>query len=187
MPDAAFYASLPRTRGAAAALLLDDLGRVLLVKPTYKDGWFLPGGVIEEGESPLSACVRECEEELGFTPNLHGLVCVDWGPPRDGIDAVNIFVFSGSITPDEIARIRLPPDELSDHALVTPGQLSDLVPPHVARRMEPSLRAAIEARPVYLEDGHEPTFEDVRRQSPLKVPRTTSPINTDKTPRIKHG
>jgi 8-oxo-dGTP diphosphatase len=163
MPDAAFYASLPRTRGAAAALLLDDLGRVLLVKPTYKEGWFLPGGVIEEGESPLGACLRECEEELGLTPSLHGLVCVDWGPPRDGIDAVNIFVFAGSITDDEIARIRLPPDELSDHVLVSPERLGELVPPHIGRRMAPSLRAAAEARVVYLEDGHEPRFEDVGR------------------------
>jgi 8-oxo-dGTP diphosphatase len=163
MPDAAFYASLPRTRGAAAALLVDDLGRVLLVKPTYKDGWFLPGGVIEEGESPLAACVRECEEELGLTPGLDGLVCVDWGPPRDGVDAVNIFVFAGSITADEIGRIRLPPDELSDHALVPPDELSGLVPPHVGRRMAPSLRAAAEARTVYLEDGHELRFTGSRQ------------------------
>jgi 8-oxo-dGTP diphosphatase len=158
MPDAAFYASLPRTRGAAAALLVDDTGRVLLVKPTYKDGWFLPGGVIEEGESPLRACVRECEEELGLTPNLDGLVCVDWGPPRDGVDAVNIFVFAGSITGEEISRIRLPADELSDHVLVSPDELGGLVPPHVGRRMAPSLRAATEARTVYLEDGHELRF-----------------------------
>ncbi|GAA2074006.1 NUDIX hydrolase [Actinomadura alba] len=163
MSDTAFYASLPRTRGAAAALLLDGLGRVLLVKPTYKEGWFLPGGVIEEGESPLGACLRECEEELGLIPHLDGLVCVDWGPPRDGIDAVNIFVFSGSIADDEIARIRLPPDELSDHVLVSPEKVGDLVPPHIARRMAPSLRAAAEARAVYLEDGHEPRFEGARR------------------------
>src|SRR6266511_1270297 len=131
MPDLAFYASLPRTRGAAAALLLDDLGRILLVKPTYKEGWFLPGGVIEEGESPLAACVRECEEELGFTPALDGLVCVDWGPPRDGVDAVNIFVFGGAVTAEQIAGITLPPDELSDHVLVTPDKLGEFLPSHV--------------------------------------------------------
>ena len=163
MADAAYYASLPRTRGAAAALLLDELGRVLLVKPTYKEGWFLPGGVIEEGESPLVACVRECREELDLTPRLDGLVCVDWGPPRDGVDAVNIFVFAGSISAGEIARIRLPPDELSDHVLVAPGDLDRLVPPHIARRMAPSLHAAAEARAVYLEDGRVPRFQGARR------------------------
>jgi 8-oxo-dGTP pyrophosphatase MutT (NUDIX family) len=159
MPDLAYYASLPRTRGAAAALLLDELGRVLLVKPTYKDGWFLPGGVIEAGESPLAACVRECEEELGLVPRLDGLVCVDWGPPRlDGVDAVNVFVFAGAITAAQVAAIRLPPEELSGHVLVAPEKVADLAPPHISRRMAPSLRGIAESRAIYLEDGHEPAF-----------------------------
>jgi 8-oxo-dGTP diphosphatase len=158
MPDLAYYASLPRTRGAAAALLLDDLGRVLLVKPTYKEGWFLPGGVIEAGESPLGACVRECEEELGLVPRLDGLVCVDWGPPRDGVDAVNVFVFAGTITADQVAAVRLPPDELSDHVLVSPEKIAELAPPHIARRMPASLRGLAERRAIYLEDGREPAF-----------------------------
>jgi 8-oxo-dGTP pyrophosphatase MutT (NUDIX family) len=158
MPDLAYYASLPRTRGAASALLLDDLGRVLMVKPTYSEGWFLPGGVIEAGESPLTACVRECQEELGLVPRLDGLVCVDWGAPRDGIDAVNVFVFGGAITGAELSAIRLPPDELSDHVLVAPEKIPELAPPRIARRMEPSLRALAEHRVLYLEDGREQVF-----------------------------
>jgi 8-oxo-dGTP diphosphatase len=156
MADTAFYASLPRTRGAAAALLRDEQDRILLVKPTYKDGWFLPGGVIEEGESPLAACLRECEEELGVTPGLDGLVCVDWGPPQDGVGAVNIFVFSGEITRDQLAVIRLPPDELSDHTLVAPARLAEFVPPHIDRRLESCMRAAAGPTVAYLEDGREP-------------------------------
>ncbi|WP_067830049.1 NUDIX domain-containing protein [Actinomadura kijaniata] len=159
MPDAAYYASLPRTRGAAAALLLDDLGRVLLVKPTYKDGWFLPGGVIEAGESPLEACVRECQEELGLVPRLDGLVCVDWAPPRDSVvDAANVFVFGGAISGAEIEAIRLPADELSDHVLVAPEKVPELAPSHISRRMDPCLRGMAEHRAVYLEDGREPVF-----------------------------
>lgn len=158
MADLAFYASLPRTRGAAAALLLDELDRVLLVKPTYKEGWSLPGGVIEEGESPLAACVRECAEELGFVPRLDGLACVDWGPPQDGIDAVNIFLFGGSVTAGQVAGIRLPADELSDYALVAPERIPELMPPRVARRMAPTLRAMAAGHAVYLEDGREPAF-----------------------------
>jgi 8-oxo-dGTP pyrophosphatase MutT (NUDIX family) len=158
MPDTAFYASLPRTRGAASALLLDDRGRILLVKPTYKGGWFLPGGVIEAGESPLSACIRECGEELGFIPDLAGIVCVDWGPPRDGVDAVNIFVFGGRVTGAQVADIRLPADELSDYTFIAPDDVADFVPAHIERRLGPCLRAVGGGRVAYLEDGTEPAW-----------------------------
>jgi 8-oxo-dGTP diphosphatase len=156
MADSAFYASLPRTRGAAAALLLDERGRILLVKPTYKDGWFMPGGVIEANESPLAACRRECAEELGVDAALDGLACVDWGPPRDGVDAVNIFVFAGRITGEQIDAIRLPADELSDYTLRVPDDVGDLVPPHIGRRLGACLRAAAGGPVAYLEDGAEP-------------------------------
>jgi 8-oxo-dGTP diphosphatase len=158
MPDAAFYASLPRTRGAASALLLDERGRILLVKPTYKEGWFLPGGVIEAGESPLGACVRECAEELGLAPVLYGLVGVDWGPPQGAVDAVNIFVFGGRITAEQVAAIRLPPDELSDYTLTMPDGVAGLVPPHIERRLGPCLRAAAGGPVAYLEDGRAPAW-----------------------------
>ncbi|MEO5878113.1 MAG: NUDIX hydrolase [Streptosporangiaceae bacterium] len=151
MPDAEYLASLPRTRGAAAALLIDDLGRVLLVKPTYKEGWFLPGGVIEQGESPLAACRRECEEELGFVPALDGIICYDWAPPEGEVDATNVWVFAGSLSQAQIDGIVLPPDELSDHVMATADKIPELAPPHIGRRLRSCLAA--DGRPLYLEDG----------------------------------
>jgi len=40
---------------------------VVLVKPAGKDAWCLPKGMIEKGETPEQAAVRECREETGFT------------------------------------------------------------------------------------------------------------------------
>lgn len=42
-------------RVAAGVLIRDAAGRILLVKPTYKDGWEIPGGYVEPDESPAAA------------------------------------------------------------------------------------------------------------------------------------
>ena len=66
----------PVTLGARA-LVLDGTGRVFLVKHSYIDGWHLPGGGVETGESVLTALARELMEEgnikLTATPTLHGV------------------------------------------------------------------------------------------------------------------
>ncbi|WP_433259836.1 NUDIX domain-containing protein [Actinosynnema sp. CS-041913] len=56
-----------RKRVSAKVVICDKGGRVLLVNPTYKQYWDLPGGMAEANESPITAAVREVEEELGFT------------------------------------------------------------------------------------------------------------------------
>ena len=42
--QAAWFAQLPTMFAAAAALFTGSDGRVLLVKPNYRDHWSLPGG-----------------------------------------------------------------------------------------------------------------------------------------------
>ncbi|MFD0775064.1 NUDIX domain-containing protein [Streptomonospora algeriensis] len=153
----AFFEGLPRTRGAAAALLSTADGRLLLVKPTYKPGWSLPGGVIEEGESPLAACRRECAEELGFVPALKELVCVDWlpGELHPNRRPATVFVFSGALEEADLARVRLPADELSDAFLAGPQEWAELVSQGLLRRITAAAAAAAAAtgRTCYLEHG----------------------------------
>lgn len=57
---------LPTSQVAAGMVFTDTNDRVLLVKPTYNEVWHLPGGVVENGESPADAAVREVREELGL-------------------------------------------------------------------------------------------------------------------------
>lgn len=48
------------------AIVVDDEGRVCLVRHTYRDGWFLPGGGVKVGESIVGAMSRELREETGI-------------------------------------------------------------------------------------------------------------------------
>lgn len=54
----------------------DETGAVLLIKHTYKDGWHLPGGGVESGETALESMIREMAEEGGVLatkpPRLFG-------------------------------------------------------------------------------------------------------------------
>jgi len=68
--------SRPATLGARA-LVIDADGRVFLVKHSYVDGWHLPGGGVETGETLLEALARELAEEgnilMTTQPVLHGV------------------------------------------------------------------------------------------------------------------
>ena len=56
----------PRTIGVRALLLGPD-GRVALVRHTYIDGWYLPGGGVKKGEGITQALHRELAEEVAVT------------------------------------------------------------------------------------------------------------------------
>ena len=70
---------VPRIPASAGALLFDERGRLLVLKPTYKRRWTIPGGQLEaDGETPWQACRRETREECGIEIERGRLVCVDF-------------------------------------------------------------------------------------------------------------
>ncbi|HUL87640.1 MAG TPA: NUDIX domain-containing protein [Pseudolabrys sp.] len=68
------------SRGATLgtrAMVIDGAGRIFLIKHSYIDGWHLPGGGVETGETLLEALARELAEEgnilLGAVPQLYSV------------------------------------------------------------------------------------------------------------------
>lgn len=152
--DAALFASLPAKRVAAGSLLVDVADRVLLVEPTYKDVWDIPGGVVERDESPRDGCRREVREELGLDRPVGGLLCLDWElpalPKTEGV----VLVFDGGIVSDEeTAAIVLPVDELRSWRWAERDELPRLMAPRSANRIAACLAARRTGHAVYLERG----------------------------------
>ena len=146
------YAALPRKRAVATMLFTDNGGRVLVVKPTYKPGWELPGGSVEDGESPATAAIREVEEELGLHRSPGYLLAVDYVPAAGRRTEGLVVVFDGGVI-ENPAEIRLRAEELSDSAFVQPEQLGSYLPQLQTRRALASLRAITSGQVEYLEDG----------------------------------
>ncbi|WP_045741150.1 NUDIX domain-containing protein [Actinoplanes rectilineatus] len=61
---------------SVSVLVRDGDGRLMLVRHTGKqDGWAVPGGAVDLGESPAQAAVREIREETGL--RIHRLRLLD--------------------------------------------------------------------------------------------------------------
>lgn len=137
-----FLASLPRKRVGTGALIRDEDGRVCLVEPTYRELWLLPGGTVEADESPYAGCVREVREELGLQLSIGRLLCTDWvaagSDPSDNI----VFGYDGGIlSPDQIALISVPPEELRSFRFVRSADLSQYLSERNQRRIVAALTA----------------------------------------------
>jgi 8-oxo-dGTP diphosphatase len=143
---------LPRIPASAGALLGDGNGLVLILKPTYKPGWTIPGGQIEaDGESPWEGCRREVLEETGLTVSAGRLVCVDFLRPRPGKPGGLRFVFDcGVAHVSDDHPIVLQAEEIGDYQWAEPDEADRLLSGPVGRRVRLSLGATTT---LYLEDG----------------------------------
>ncbi|MDK1474727.1 NUDIX domain-containing protein [Streptomyces sp. 549] len=140
---------------AAGVLLFDDEDRVLLVDPTYKPGWEFPGGVVEPGEAPARAGVREVAEELGLTLDREPqLLVIDWEPPEPpGYGGLRLLFDGGRLTADASSRLLLPGAELRGWRFVDEAEAATLLPSVRRERLRWALHARKLGCPLNLEAG----------------------------------
>ena len=102
-------------RTAVAAVVRNARGDVLMVKPlryvTGGDGWEVPSGGVEAGETPLEAASREVLEETGYTTHSHEALA--HYHPCNGISTqvfhvvrCHVDALRGSPDPDEVGEVR---------------------------------------------------------------------------------
>jgi 8-oxo-dGTP diphosphatase len=145
--------ALPAIPVSAGALIFDRSGRLLILKPTYKSGWTIPGGVMEaDGETPWQACRREVREECGIELRRGRLACMDFRRPRPGSPGGIRFLFDcGSFEDSTLAAITLQAEEICGQRLAALPEALRLLRRPIRRRV----RAATSSRAVvYLEEGH---------------------------------
>ena len=64
---------MSKTIHVSAALIVDDAGRLLVVRKRGTTVWMQPGGKPEPGETPAQTLARELHEELGVHAPQHDL------------------------------------------------------------------------------------------------------------------
>jgi len=104
------------------ALVVDEAGRIFLVKHTYVPGWYLPGGGVEPGETLLDALARELKEEgnidLIEPPALHAVYFNTRVSRRDHVALFVVGAFRQPAPP-------VPDHEIMAHGFFAPDALPD--------------------------------------------------------------
>ena len=150
------YESLPRKQMAAGALIRNSVGHILIVKPTYRPDWLVPGGSIENDESPLLCVIREVEEELGTPVPIGRLLCLEYQSKGEKRPENLRFIFDGGVMEHaRIAQIQLPAKELSEFRFVPFDIAMTLLATKLNRRINLSVKALQNNSTIYVENGKE--------------------------------
>ncbi len=100
-------------RPSSAVLILEDAQEMaLIVKANYKSHWTFPGGMIDAGETPKQAALREVTEEIGLTIDPE-TVHYGWTVARHStvMDTYQ-FVFKAPLPSDKLEEIVLQASEI---------------------------------------------------------------------------
>lgn len=154
LPDDVYYSRLNTVNLASGALIRNRAGEVLVVNPTYRDHWLIPGGCVDKDESPAETCMREIKEELGLDVAISRLLSIEYLARRDYKPEAVHFIFDGGIIGEEqIAEISLCEKELSEFRFLPVEQACELLNSSLAVRFRAAYEQVNQSGPAYLERG----------------------------------
>lgn len=155
-PDAvrAYYAAQPSPLVAATGIVLDTRGRVLVLTTSYKEDLELPGGTVEDTETPEEGLARELKEELDLSLPVGRLLAVDSRPPGPLGRSLIVHVhLVGPLAPGEAAAISFPDGEITGARWLRPDEACAVLPDRIAPRLRAGLAALHSGSFAHLVDG----------------------------------
>ena len=139
----------PTKRWAAGVIFFDGDWKILLLEPTYKNDWEIPGGIIEDSESPKECCEREVLEELWLEKEVGKLLCLEY--QREADDSY-MFVFDGWVlSEEEIKDIKLQDSEIKSFGFYDLQDIENKVLKKMFVRIGKSIEARKKERWAYYE------------------------------------
>ncbi|GGU39868.1 NUDIX hydrolase [Lentzea flava] len=154
LPVDQYVATLARKRMVAGVLFRDKAGRVLLLEPSYKPNWEIPGGAVDADESPWATATRELTEELGWERPLGRLLVVDYVRPQDSRPEGVVFVFDGGVLDEtDLVGMVFPDGEILSAGFHTLTEARTKVKPLLADRLAAALQAAEQGVTALCEQG----------------------------------
>lgn len=140
--DEEYAKILPKKQVGTAVIFLNEVGELLIVKPTYKNGWLVPGGSTDENESPLRCAIRETGEEIGLDVPQLQLIGVYYGSKKGVfIDSLKFIFFGGVLNKSQIVQIKLQAEELEKYQFVSLEEATPLF----SQSLQKSIPARCEA------------------------------------------
>lgn len=149
-----FLKTLPKKRIAVGVLLFNVDKKLLILKPGYKDDWTIPGGVVEELESPADAAKRESKEEIGLEIRLLKCLAVDFTKNQleDYVsESLQIIFLGKKLSSKEIKNIKIDGKEIVDYKFVAFEEAISLLNPNLSKRLDSLSRDF--KKFVFLENG----------------------------------
>jgi 8-oxo-dGTP pyrophosphatase MutT (NUDIX family) len=126
LPEKQWLATQPKKLVGAKVVIKSVDGKVLLVKPTYKPTWQLPGGVVEASESPLTAAVREVCEETEITCDEADFQLIDVVFRADQDILFVLYEYTKQI--DNMSKLHIQAEELETYEWVSPEEVTERLP-----------------------------------------------------------